>query len=103
MMKFKLFYCTFPDRIRENARAFILKQDGYAAIFIDCLQSKDQQERSLRHELAHLSLDHLTRPLPPDAGTECNYIESEAWEAEADRYAKEMTPEEYDALMQWVI
>ncbi len=102
-MKFKLFYCSFPDRIRKNARAFIMQQDGYAAIFIDSLLPQDQQERSLRHELAHLSLNHLTRPLPMDAEIDCKYIESEAWEAEADRYAEAMTQEEYEALMKWAI
>lgn len=55
-------------------------------IVIDNQLPKDQQKKSLKHELPHLSLDHLISPLPKDADTECRYIESEAWEAEADRY-----------------
>lgn len=103
MMHFKLYYHEFPECLHDCARAFVLKQDGYAMIVIDSQLPKDQQEMSLKHELAHLSLNHLIRPLPKDADPECGYIESEAWEAEANKYAEAMTKEEYEALMQWVI
>ena len=103
MQKFKLFYCEFPASVHGNARAFVLQKDGYAAIFIDSKLTKEQQEKSLKHELAHLSLDHLNRPLPADADPDTFYIESETYEAEADRYAAEMTGEEFEALMQWAI
>jgi len=103
MMKFKLFYFKFPEKVHGNARALVRLQDGYAAIFIDSQLPKDQQERSLKHELAHLALDHLIKPMPDDADPECLYIESETLEAEADRYAEEMTQEEYVSLMQWAI
>ncbi len=103
MMHFKLYYHEFPASVHGNARAFVMKKDGYAMIVIDSQLPKDQQERSLKHELAHLSLNHLIRPLPKDADPECKYIESESWEAEADRYAEAMTQEEYEALMQWAI
>ena len=104
MMKFKLFYCEFPASVHGNARGFVIHKNGKVAIFIDNQLPKDQQEMALKHELAHLSLNHLIRPLPKDADVDSNgYIESETLEAEADRYAEEMTQEEYEALMQWAI
>ena len=104
MMKFKVYYHEFPASIHGNVRAFVLKQDGYAMIVIDSQLPKNQQEKALKHELAHLSLDHMISPLPKDADTKCGYIiDSEVWEAEADKYAEAMTQEEYEALMQWAI
>ena len=103
MMKFKVYYHEFPASLHGKTRAFVLKQDGYAMIVIDSQLPKDQQEKSLKHELAHLSLDHLIKPLPKDADAECWYVKSEAWEAEADRIAEAMTQDEYEALMQWAI
>ena len=103
MMKFKLYYHEFPASIHGDVRAFVLKQDGYAMVVVDSLLPKDQQERSLKHELAHLSLDHLIRIPPKDTVRIQDAGISETWETEADRYAEAMTQEEYEALMQWAI
>ena len=103
MQHFKLFYHDFPANIHGKARACLMQQDGYAMILIDSLLPQDQQNKSLRHELAHLVLDHLIRPLPADADPDAGYIESESLEAEADRYAEAMSQDEFNALMQWAI
>ena len=72
-------------------------------IVVDSLLPKDQQEKALKHELAHLSLDHLNR-IPPKDTVMIQYAGiSETWEAEADRYAEAMTHEEYETLMRWAI
>lgn len=103
MIRFKLFYYEFPASIHGKARACVLLKGDHAVIIIDSLLPKDQQERSLKHELAHLWLNHLFRPVPDDADIYKGHIDSDKWEAEADRYAEAMTQEEYEALMQWAI
>ena len=102
-MKFKLYYHEFPEALHGKARAFVLKEDDHAMIVIDSQLPKDQQEMALKHELAHLSLDHLIRTPPKDTVMIQYAGISETWEAEADKYAEAMTQEEYESLMQWAI
>ena len=102
-MKFKVRYHEFPASVHGNVRAFVLLKGDHAVICIDSWLPKEQQEKSLRHELAHLWLDHLIRPLPADADPDAWFIDSESLEAEADSYAEAMTQDEFNALMQWAI
>ncbi len=102
-MPFKVFYEEFPAHLHGAVRGMILLRKGFAAIFIDSWLPKDQQERSLRHELAHLALGHLTAAPPADADPDASYIKSDTLEAEADRLAAEMSQEEYEYLMLWAI
>ena len=103
MMKFRLLYREFPDDMHGKARAFVLLKGDHAIICIDSWLPNEQQEKSLRHELAHLWLDHLIKPLPADADPDARFIDSESLEAEANRYAEAMTQDEFNALMQWAI
>ena len=103
MVHFKLCYYEFPPSIHGKARACVFRKNGHVIIIIDSLLPKDQQEKSLKHELAHLALDHLINTPPKDADIYLGCIESDTLEAEADKYAEAMTQEEYEALMQWAI
>lgn len=103
MIRFKLFYHEFPASVHGDVRACVLLKGDHAVIIIDSLLPKDQQEKSLKHELAHLALNHLLKPAPDDAEIYRGYIDSDTLEAEADRYAEEMTQDEFNTLMQWAI
>ena len=93
MTKFKLYYRKFPDGAHGVIHGYARMKEGYAVILIDSRLPEEQQKHTLRHELAHLWLNHFD---DTDIGIA-------AIEAEADRFADEMTQEEFQNLMQWAI
>lgn len=108
MKRFKLIYTPFPDMFfNKNVTGFAAEMGGQYLIMIDNRQNADVQARALRHELAHLVLDHLsvTKPLY-QINSFGDDMFGEGWEDrehEADRYADEMTDTELSDLMQYAI
>lgn len=92
MESFKLRRIPFPQEARGHILGATQKRKGYCLIAIDSTLPEETQAIALRHELAHLALDHYNRP---------EYLAD--LEPEAERYAHSMTDEEFNALMKYQI
>ncbi len=89
---FRLVYRPFPADCGGMVPGLLSGAGGRLLIAIDSNQDTATQARALRHELAHLVLNHLEdeRPL-------------RELEAEADMYADQMTETEFSELMKGAI
>ncbi len=89
---FRLVYRPFPADCGGMVPGLLSGAGGRLLIAIDSNQDTETQARALRHELAHLVLNHLEdeRPL-------------RELEAEADMYADQMTETEFSELMKGAI
>lgn len=107
MKQFKLHYVPFPDELQGKIPAFTVYANGQYTILIDNRNDQDTRDHYLRHELAHLALDHLADTKPLDQITTYGAdMFGEGWEdreKEADRYADNMTDKEFAELMQYAI
>ena len=88
MQAFTLIYKPFPAECAGAVRGILSAAGGRVRIVIDSNQDEQTQRHALRHELAHLVLNHLD-----DARS------IEEIEAEADAYADRMTDSEFAELM----
>ena len=93
MQPFKLDYRPFPANCSGTVYGITCYHGGHYLILIDSAAPAEQQAATLRHELAHIVLNHFT-------GTARSI---EQLEAEAESYAAQMAESEFDALMQWAI
>lgn len=93
MMHFKLDYAPFPAELQGYVIGFISSKEGRLPwVIIDSTRDTETQKKALRHELAHLSLNHCD--------TEADL---EAMEREADALADSMTEADLEALLKWAI
>lgn len=101
MQSFRLYYWDFPDAMHNKVGAVTVRQNDDLIVMIDSSQPEGTQNHFLRHELAHIALNHLSMQPPGDASDYDGFIDSESLEAEADAYADRMTEEELNQLMQY--
>ena len=92
MQAFTLIYKPFPAECAGAVHGILSAAGGRVRIVIDSNQDEQTQRHALRHELAHLALNHLD-----DARSIARSIEE--IEAEADAYADRMTDSEFAELM----
>ncbi len=96
-MKIKVIYRPFPKKIHGSVEGLTQKQNDHFLILIDDGNSAEIQDFALRHELAHIALNHFDKTLPIDEviSNGCNFgDEWEQREKEADSLAGLMTAEE---------
>lgn len=112
MVKFKLIYRAFPeleqfkDNLPDNVCwGFTILNEQGCFVLIDKDATEQQQAFTLRHELAHLALDHLEQTKPMAAiDSYGDDMFGDGWidrEREADQYAANMTDAEFARLMQY--
>ena len=93
MQRFKLEYRPFPAECSGTVYGITCYHGGHYLILIDSKAPAERQAAALRHELAHIALNHLTD----------NARSIDQLEAEAESYAAQMAESEFDFLMQWAI
>lgn len=118
MQHFKLIYIPFVgiDRIYElkqeyynddKCMGFVYHNGRNCYILIDSEGTPEQQAKTLKHELAHLALNHLAKATPIDKiNSYGDNMFGDGWidrEHEADEFAEQMTDAEFAALMQYAI
>lgn len=107
MKPFKVIYRPFPEECEGMVKGAIMERNNRVLIVIDSSQDEETQQRTLRHELAHLALDHLAVTKPVDQiDSSGDDMFGEGWqdrERAADRYADSMTDNEFAELMQYAI
>ena len=102
MQKFRLLYMPFPDFMKGNIWGCVMRKKGVFAIFIDSQLSEQDQAFALRHELAHMVLNHHDAEFPGDGFViDSGFYISESQEAEANEYAERMTDAELSQLMEY--
>lgn len=112
MQRFTLIYAIIPEMkpIKDKLPAgrcwgFTAQTKHGCFIIIDGQAGNAAQNFTLRHELAHLALGHLSRTKPlSEICTTGDDMFGEGWidrENEADKYAAEMTDTEFANLMQY--
>ena len=102
MQRFNLLYWDFPESLHNQVGGWTINQNGSLTVLIDSLLPADKQRFYLKHELAHIALDHMNKAIPKNSEIvgDC-WLISDAWEAEANKYAEQMTDEELNHLMQY--
>lgn len=101
MDKFGVLYASFPEELRGKIRGGVIRHKGHILVCIDNTQTKSDQEYTLRHELAHIALNHLDTPFPGDGVVfDSGFYRSNSQEAEADKYAEHMTDANLSELLQ---
>lgn len=103
MLNYKLYYLDFPDGVHNMLGGFTVRRDDTTVIFIDSLQSEECQKHFLKHELAHLVLNHFDEHLPDDGFDHKGWIISDSYEAEAERIANDMSEEMLNDLLKYAI
>ena len=93
MQHFKLVYRDFPNAAQGQVYGLTQQRQGYCLIWIDSAAPADRQAAALRHELAHIALDHFSD----------NARSLRQLEAEADSFAERLTAAEFEKLMQYRI
>ena len=102
MQKFKLLYADFPESLRGNLRGGVIRHKGHILIVVDSTQPEPDQDFTLRHELAHLVLNHFEEEYQGDGlFIDNGFYVSAAQEAEANEYAERMTDAELSQLMEY--
>ncbi len=102
MQKFNLLYWDFPKELHNHIGGWTIKQDERLTVLIDSLLPAEKQRFYLKHEIAHIALNHLNQPIP--TGSEIvggSWFISDLWEKEADTYAELMTDEELAYFMEY--
>lgn len=96
MKLIQILFCPFPEGAHNKLYGVTRLYNGQYQILIDNLQPEERQQRTLRHEYAHMMLGHLksTEPEP-----EYPSPEYDAREKAADDYADAMTEAEFSALL----
>lgn len=93
MQHFKLRYRPFPAEAGGTIHGITQQRSGHCLILINSEAPAETQAAALRHELAHIVLNHFAQPARS----------LQQIEAEAESYAAQMQKTELDALMQWEI
>ena len=112
MQHFKLIYrpMTELDAFKgylpaDRCFAFTIQNEHGLFVLIDSSATEAAQAFALRHELAHIVLNHLEQTKPLDKiDSYGNDMLGEGWidrEREADKYAEEMTEADLAQLMQY--
>ena len=91
MKHFKLIYKSFPEFYSGVIFGATVFHNGEYVIVIDNNISDEKKNKCLRHELAHIVLDHFN-----DSTATVKQIEEEA-----ELYSKNMSENEYKSLMMW--
>lgn len=102
MQKFNLLYWDFPKELHNHIGGWTIKQDERLTVLIDSLLPAEKQRFYLKHEIAHIALNHLNQAIP--TGSEIvggSWFISDLWEKEADTYAELMTDEELAYFMEY--
>lgn len=92
-----MIYRPFPKKIHGLIAGAVQKQNDYYLVLIDDGNPAETQDFALRHELAHIALNHFDKTLPIDevVSNGCNFgDEWEQREKKADSLAELMTAEE---------
>lgn len=90
MQKFRIRYKPFPAELHGEICGMVGgKPGGMLTVLIDSTLSDEEQKRTLKHELAHIFLEHLNQE-------DRTYKDVEA---EADAAAARMTDTELEALL----
>ena len=107
MQRFKLERRPFPAELQGQIPGFTFQCGEQCIVIIDSTAPEETQEKTLRHELAHLVLNHLEQTKPiKEINSFGDDMFGDGWidrEREADRYAEQMTAAELAELMQWAI
>lgn len=95
MSPFTLTYHPFPEETRGIVTSVVqyMEKLGRYRIVIDSTLDADRRRHALKHELAHIALNHLT-----DLTETIDDIEKAA-----DDYADQMTDEEFSKLMTYQV
>lgn len=95
MSPFTLTYHPFPEEIRGIVMGVVqyMEKLGRYRIVIDSTLDADRRRHALKHELAHIALNHLT-----DLTETIDDVEKAA-----DDYADRMTDDEFRELMTYQI
>ena len=93
MQRFKLVYRAFPDAAQGQVCGLTQQRQGYCLILIDSAAPTERQAAALRHELAHVALNHFSD----------NARSLQQLEAEADSFAERLTAADFEKLMQYRI
>ena len=101
MKKFDLFYWKFPEGVHNVVGGCTIKEKDRLVIMIDSLQPEEVQKRTLKHEIAHIALNHLDKKIPEDGTDNEGRIISDSFEDEAEEYAEHMTDKELEYFMKW--
>ena len=95
MSPFTLTYHPFPEEIRGIVMGAVqyMEKLGRYRIVIDSTLDADRRRHALKHELAHIALNHLT-----DLTETIDDVEKAA-----DDYADQMTDDEFSELMTYQV
>lgn len=94
MLPFSLYFIPFPDGMTDIKGATDYRESqGKYVVAINTNLPAEEQRATLRHELAHMCLQHFT-------DTEQQLRNITEIEAEADAYGAAMTAAEYSRLME---
>lgn len=100
-MEFRIIYRPFPNEIKGLVGGGVEKEsDDCYLILIDSDLSEQKQDFTLRHELAHIAMNHFDYTLPFDEVCKTGSF-GEGWEQrekEADSIAEKMTVDELLSL-----
>ncbi len=91
MKHFKLVYKSFPDCFSGEVFGATILQNGEYVIVIDSNAPDEKKKECLRHELAHIALDHFN-----NTTATIKQIEKEA-----ELFSMNMSENEYKSLMMW--
>lgn len=89
MQPFVVRRFPFPEQAARLANGMTIQRKSYCVIMINSKTTKEQQAATMRHELAHIALNHFF---------DTTRSEDEL-EAEANNYAAQMTEERFRDLM----
>ena len=89
MERFRLTYYVPPEELQGQVCGTTRLCKGKYSVYIDSTPPAEEQDMTLRHELAHIALDHFSAN-----GKTLRQIEEEAV-----NYAAKMTDEEFQQLM----
>lgn len=107
MTPFSLKYVPFPEDLHGKIPGFTVVKGNDYFILIDSNMPESEQTHILKHELAHIVLNHqeLTKPVE-EINTFGDDMFGPGWltrEAEADAYADAMTDQEFQTLLSYQI
>ena len=89
----KIVFCSFPESENPDLCGFAREDLNEYVIAINTKLPKDVQKITMKHEFAHILLNHVDRYKAPTKE------EQERNEIEAEEYATEMTDETLQHLL----